>query len=76
MNFVAQDFKSKREDLFQVSLQAQLITKQVVVMKVLALNSNDVDYFIMKILLWTVSMPQHFSAFSLDENAIEGSGIE
>ena len=59
-----------------MSLQAQLIAKQVVVMKVLAVDLNNVDYFIMKILLCTVSMPQHFAAFSLDENAIEGSGIE
>ena len=29
MNFVAQDFKTKTEDLFQASLQAQLIAKQV-----------------------------------------------
>ena len=33
LKFVAQHFKTKREDLFQVSLQAQLIAKQVVVLK-------------------------------------------
>ena len=51
MNFVAQDFKTKREDLFQVSVQAQLIAKQVVVLKFLVVNSNNIDCFITKILL-------------------------
>ena len=34
--------------------------KQVVVLKVLAVNSNDVDCFITKILLWSVAMKIRF----------------